>query len=223
MKLRLPTLTLLILGFPLACFAQSLGDVAREVRAEKLQSGAPHTRVITNEDIATPSAAKVTAEEDVSASTPATDTPAKEGAAKESSDSAKLPAAEGAKAESVSDKPAEPKKKDAEKKQEERELETQKRSDEINKRYTDRIAALHEQINTAQSQLAKLSIQQIDSTNEFKRTVGMSPTLSEYEAQQRSFNEQIEVQKNLIISLNSQLEDAREAARHAGVPHALDY
>jgi len=51
----------------------------------------------------------------------------------------------------------------------------------------------------------------------------MSPTYSEYESQQREFNTQIEAQKSLITSLNSQLDDAREAARHAGVPHATDY
>jgi hypothetical protein len=72
-------------------------------------------------------------------------------------------------------------------------------------------------------QLAKLQSDQINSTNEFKRTAGMSPTLNEYEAQQREFIEHIEAQKTLITSLNGQLEDAREAARHAGVPHASDY
>jgi hypothetical protein len=114
-------------------------------------------------------------------------------------------------------------KKDPQQLREEKERETQKRSEEINKRYTDRIEALHQQINAAQIQLTKLQTQQVDNTNSFKRTAGMSPTLNEYEAQQRSFDEQIAAQRELITSLNSQLEDAREAARHAGVPHALDY
>jgi hypothetical protein len=40
--------------------------------------------------------------------------------------------------------------------------------------------------------------------------------------QQQSFNEQIKTQTDLITSLSSQLDDAKEAARHAGVPNASD-
>jgi uncharacterized protein YukE len=226
MNLRLPVLILLLLSFPLVAHAQSLGEVAREVRAEKVHSGAPHARVITNDDIEAPEADNTPSRES-DASSVTTATPKDATVKKEGADAAKP--AEGTKSEiealpePVKQKHLEAKKKDPEKEREERELETQKRSDEINKRYIERIAALHGQINTAQLLLTKLQTQQIDNTNEFKRTAAMSPTYSEYESQQREFNTQIEAQKSLITSLNSQLDEAREAARHAGVPHATDY
>jgi phage host-nuclease inhibitor protein Gam len=228
MNLRLLILAIMLLLAPVICHAQSLGDVARETRAEKQKNGAPHAKVITNEDIdsAAPpqardtsndSAAKETtakAGEEV-ANSPASDKPA-------ASTDANSPASADA-AERTTSKSKERAKTDAAKEHEKQELETQQRTAEINKRYLDRIATLHDQINTAQLLLTKLQAQQIDNTNEFKRTVAMSPTLGEYEAQQRSFIEQIEAQRSLITSLNTQLEDAREAARHAGVPHASDY
>jgi hypothetical protein len=218
MNLRLPVLALLIFSAPPIVHAQSLGDVAREVRAEKRQSGAPHSKVITNDDIATPANASQPAEKEA----PPADATAK-------GDATKPAAIEGtkneteAKAEPAKEKRIEAKKEDPEKEREVREAEIRKRSDEINKTYIDRIAKIHDQIGTAQLLLVKLQAQQIDSTNEFKRTAGMAPTLNEYESQQREFIAQIELQKSLITSLNSQLDDAREAARHAGVPHALDY
>jgi hypothetical protein len=220
MNLRLPVLALLIFSAPLVVHAQSLGDVAREVRAEKRQSGAPHPKVITNDDIATPANAPQSAEKEA---------PLADATTKDGPDATKPGAIEGpkneteAKAESAKEKRIEAKKVDPEKEREVREAEIRKRSDEINQRYIDRIAKIHDQIGTAQLLLAKLQAQQIDSTNEFKRTAAMAPTLNEYESQQREFSAQIELQKSLITSLNSQLDDAREAARHAGVPHALDY
>ena len=39
----------------------------------------------------------------------------------------------------------------------------------------------------------------------------------------RFIDEQLEAERNRIVTLNSQLDDAHEAARHAGVPHAYDY
>lgn len=221
MNPRLPVLALLVLSYPLFSHAQSLGEVAREVRVEKEKSGAPHAKVITNDDLE----ASAPAEEVVAEGKDAPDgSAAKEAAPKDAADAAK-PETESKQAADAKPEPsqAQKAKKDPEKERELRELETQKRSDELNKRYTDRITAIHEQINAAQMQLAKLQSAQIYSTNEFKRTAGMSPTLNEYEAQQREFLEQIEAQKTLIASLNGQLEDAREAARHAGVPHASDY
>lgn len=218
MKLRLPVLALLMLSYPLFCHAQSLGDVAREVRVEKQKSGAPHAKVITNDDLVAPaSQEKATAAENDASSAADADAAAKDATAKpgeagkqEGPDATSKPGKKNAK-------------KSAEKEREEQEAETQKRSDEINKRYTDRITTLHEKINEAQLLLAKLQSQQVESTNEFRRTAAMAPTYSEYESQQRDFNERIAAQKELITSLNAQLEDAREAARHAGVPHALDY
>jgi hypothetical protein len=227
MNLRLPVLALLIFSAPPVVHAQSLGDVAREVRAEKRQSGAPHSKVITNDDIATTANAPQSAEKEA----PPVDATAKDGPTKDAAtkDGVTKPAAiEATKNETEAN--AEPakekriaKKEDPEKEREVREAETRKRSDEINKSYIDRITKIHDQISTAQLLLVKLQAQQIDSTNEFKRTAAMAPTLNEYESQQREFIAQIEIQKSLITSLNSQLDDAREAARHAGVPHALDY
>jgi chromosome segregation ATPase len=227
MNLRLPFLALLIFSASLVVHAQSLGDVAREVRAEKQQSGAPHSKVITNDDIATSANAPQSAEKEAPpADATITVAPTKDAATKETTKPAAIEGARNeteAKAEPAKEKRIEAKKEDPEKERELREAETRKRSDEINKSYTDRITKIHDQISTAQLLLAKLQAQQIDSTNEFKRTAGMAPTLNEYESQQREFAAQIEIQKSLITSLNSQLDDAREAARHAGVPHALDY
>lgn len=222
MNLRLPVLTLLAFSFPIAVHAQSLGEVAREVRVEKQQSGTPHARVITNEDFETPAPVEATP-------AAADDAITKEATGKEGADAAKPAATEGAKQaveaspEAAKDKHVTAKKRDPDKEREERELETQKRSEEINKHYLDRIASLHEQINTAQLLLVKLQTQQTEFTNEFRRTAAMSPTYAEFYTKTKEFNEQIDVQKNLILSLNEQLEDAREAARHAGVPHASDY
>lgn len=222
MNLRLPVLALLLLSYPLFSHAQSLGDVAREVREEKQKSGSPRAKVITNDDLEAPAPAEevIAPEKDASAAGPAV----KDAAPKDAADATK-PQTESKQEADAKPEPrkAQNVKRDPDKERELREIETQKRSDELNKRYTDRITDIHEQINAAQMQLAKLQSQQIFNTNEFKRTAGMSPTLNEYEAQQREFIEQIEAQKTLITSLNSQLEDAREAARHAGVPHASDY
>ena len=210
MNLRLPVLVLLILSIPGFTLEQSLGDVAREARAEKSKSGAPKAKVITNEDIV--EAAPALGKDTTSSALPGT-APAKEVGA----DITKSPVSENA-ASGANERPQ----KDTAKVPETREHETQRRTAEINNRYLDRIAVLRDQINTAQLLLAKLQAQQIDSTNEFKRTAAMTPPIGEYEAQQRSFHEQIETQRSLIVSLNSQLEDAKEAARHAGVPHAAD-
>jgi hypothetical protein len=111
---------------------------------------------------------------------------------------------------------------DPAKEREAQELETQKRTNEINQRYLDRIAAVRVRLNAAQLELAKLQRDQVESTNEFTRTLGVSPNPGTYDQQQRLFIQQIEAQRNLINSLNSQLEDAKELARHAGVPHATD-
>jgi len=51
MRLDLPVLTLLVLSLPLCARAQSLGDVARETREERQQSGVHATRVVTNDDL----------------------------------------------------------------------------------------------------------------------------------------------------------------------------
>jgi chromosome segregation ATPase len=183
-------LGLLILATSISASAQSLGDVARQARAEREQSGVPHSKVFTNDDIASHQPAS-------NAQKKANDAPGTEEAKK------------------LAHK-AQPKDRAAQ------ESETDERTKEINKEYRDRIAAVRAQLATAQQQLAKLQLDQVESTNSFQRSVGTSPNIATYEQQQREFKDQIEAQRNAITGLNSQLEDVQEAARHAGVPHALD-
>lgn len=206
MNLRdLRILALLLLAFPLCSYAQALGDVARQLRSERQQSGCSHTKVITNEDIESREPA-----------------PAHEATAEaaKSEDGAKPESESGEEAKGT--KNTKSTKIDPAKEREARELETEKRSEEINKTYLDRIAAVRTQLGTAQQELARLQRDQIESSNDFQRSYGTAPTVGAYEAQQRLFNEQIEAHRALISSLKSQLEDAEEAARHAGVPHATD-
>ncbi len=65
------------------------------------------------------------------------------------------------------------------KEHEEQELEIEKRTEEINQEYLDRIAAIRTQISTAQQELAKLQRDQVESTNEFQRTLGSSPNIAD--------------------------------------------
>lgn len=103
---------------------------------------------------------------------------------------------------------------EAAKKQED---ELQKRTDEMNKQYTDKIAGIKTQIATTKQDLEKLQRDQLESTNQFRTSNGTSPSVYEYQEQQRQIQQQMESDRNQIASLNAQLEDAREAARHAGV------
>ncbi|HVJ05040.1 MAG TPA: hypothetical protein VM578_05175 [Candidatus Saccharimonadales bacterium] len=196
----------LIFAFSNSTFAQSLGDVARASRAERQRSGA-HPKVITNDDIHHDG---VTQEP----SDVAKETPNEKGGEVASETGAIAKADETSSKSKALNDPA--------KAREAQELELQKRTNEINQQYSDRIADLRVQIETARAQLTKLQNDQIQSSFEFQRTLGVSPNPATYEQQQRSFNEQIETQRSLITSLNSRLEDAKEAARHAGVPHTTD-
>ncbi len=189
----------LILAFSIPSPAQSLGDVARQLRAEEQKCGSPHPNVITNDDIAS--------SEPAPAPTKKTENKGEETATANSAKGTKSSANAG---------------KDATKERESQELATDQRSEEINKEYLDRIASIRTQINTAQQELAKLQLDQVESTNDFQRTLGTSPTPGEYAEQQHVFSGQIQSHRDLINNLNSQLEDAKEAARHAGVPHATD-
>jgi uncharacterized protein YukE len=170
---------------------QSLGDVARQARAERGQSG---RRVFTNDDLAGAPQADA-AELDDSAD--ADGQPSQTAAAKA--------AASGA---------AEAKAKEDEAK---KEAEVQKRAEEVNKRYTEKIAGIRTQIATAKQDLEKLQRDQMESTNQYRISDGTGPSASEYQDQQRQFQQQMETQRTLIASLSTQLEDAQEAARHAGV------
>jgi chromosome segregation ATPase len=204
---------LLILALPLACYAQSLGDVARELRSERQQSGTPPAKVITNDDI-------------VSRKPASERKAAKNKTDKE--DETEANSAAGAKQETESAGEAEHAKsgsktaQDPAKEREARELELDKRSEELNKVYRDRIAGIRAQISAAQQELARLERDQVESSNDFQRSAGTAPNIGTYEAQQRFFNDQIATQRSAITTLNSQLDDAEEAARHAGVPHASE-
>jgi chemotaxis protein histidine kinase CheA len=193
----LQVLALLVLVFPIFCNAQSLGEVARQTRAEEQRTGASQARVITNEDLAssTPTAKPTPPserEENAAKSAPAESKPAKENDAQA---------------------------KDWKAKEDER----QRRTDEINQRYLERIATLRGQLNTAQGELGKLQ----GSYQHLWELDGYDDANFYFHYQQmlnfnRHLTEVIETQQKLIASLKSQLENLQEEARHAGVPHAED-
>jgi len=199
MSLRcLHGLALLIFAFSISAHAQSLGDIARQYRAERQQSGAHHSPVITNDDI--------------ESSKPAS--PAKKQVATE--DAINSTGAEAEAQPSTDAKPTTGVKKENHK------SETDIRTEEINNRYLGRIATIRKDLTAAQQELARLQQEQAETVLAYRRSLYTFPNPEVYENQQRSFNEQIKTQSDLVISLTSQLEDAQEAARHAGVPHATD-
>ena len=196
-RLCLPALLVLATGLvaqpPSSDPTQSLGDVARQQRAER--HGGPSSRkVYTNDDLG-PSAAEVQAkpaegDEQPSQAEPASTVQSADAGASEKDETAK------------------------------KEAELQKRTQEVNQQYTDKILDIRAKIAAAKKELEKAQHDQIESTNQFRTTNGISPSIYEYQEQQRGFQQQIETQKALITSLSAQLEDAQEAARHAGVPHS---
>jgi hypothetical protein len=203
MRRYLLILTLLALPFSGFSYAQSLGDIAREVREEKQKSGSPQPKVITNEDLKQSAPAQ-----EVRAPV---DAPAQD-VATEGSQAAKASAVAVERSNQNSAKEEAP------------ELETQKRTAEINKSYLDRIAALRDQINTTQLELAKLQGEYINRWTIPERDP--KPDVPFREQQALVFNQQIsdliEAQSKRIDGLKSQLRDLQEEARHAGVPHATD-
>jgi hypothetical protein len=205
---------LIIFAFSIPSSAQSLGDVARQIRAERQKSPVPHARVITNDDIEH-------SEQDSALPKESQDGVSNEGEVTPPAEIQET-GTEAGRGEPRKGQPHDKTRKDSVKEREAREIETEKRTKEINRVYLDRIATLRSQLNTAQLELAKLQRDQIESTNQFRQSVGAYPNLGTYEQQQRGLIEQMEAQRNLIQSLNSQLEDAEESARHAGVPHASD-
>jgi hypothetical protein len=204
---------LLIFALSSCAYAQSLGEVARNARAERERNPTPRARVITNDDIANQEPAAEPAQ--ISSKDEVKDQSKGPAQAASSADHANADA-ENLKSSTDDDKARSTKKHETE------ELEIQKRTKEINQQYLEQIVTLRAQINTAQQDLTKLQQDQVESTNQFRRTLGVSPNPYTYEQQQRFFMEQIEAQHKLINSLNSQLEDAQESARHAGVPHVYD-
>jgi len=196
----LPALVLLVVALPICSHAQSLGEVAREVRAERQTSGDQPTRVITNDDLAK--------------SPPSVD------------EASKTAAVDSTKPEA---KPAESLKKDSARDREEREAELERHADAINQRYMERIATLRGQLNDAQAELVRLKKAEIDIANEYRKEVAPDTTgyvppdaTAYYNTQMRACISAIANLNGLITSLNAQLADVQEAARHAGVPHATD-
>lgn len=204
---RLCIPALLMLAYPVFAHAQSLGELSQQIRAERQQSGASNLKVYTNDDL-TSHSANATANEsrqdgDQSAQ-------AEPSAGKTAGDKT----TGGKKAASAKSNP--------DKEHEAQELEIQKRTQEINQQYLGKIAAIKAQIAAVQQTMLQLQRDQVESANLFRANSGTAPTISEYQQQQLLLSQQIEEQHNAIGSLNSQLEDAQEAARHAGVPHATD-
>jgi len=196
---RLLIPALLILAVPVFSQTQSLGDLARQVRAERQQCEGSQPKVYTNDDLVHSSGDAATRE-------------SKE-IYKQESDLA----ADTGKTAKKDKNAATP-----DKEHKEREAELQARTDEINQQYLGKIAAIRAQIVTAQQTLAQLQRDQVESSFQFQRSSGTSPSILEYQQQQTLFNDQIEAQRKSIVDLTSQLEDAQEAARHAGVPNATD-
>ncbi len=197
-------LVLFVLGAAFCTQAQSLGDVARQVRAEREKSTKPHPKVLTNDDIATPEPEAVP-----QLRPPRGD--AAEAPAAKTEESGRSDAGEGAKLKSGTG--AESATKESEKTD---------RGQEINQEYLEKIAKVRAKIATAQAELSKLQKEQMESTIEFQRTVGASPSIATYEQQQREFNEHIAGLREQLVGLKAELEDSQEAARHAGVPHVYD-
>jgi hypothetical protein len=219
---RLRLLVLPILAFSISAHAQSVADVARQTRAELRQNGDGHLKVFTNEDIASPKPAHASAK-DASAQKAGKD--GEDGAqAANSSDGANPgTVAAAGNGQAKDGKNGDQTSGDLAYKHAEKELEAQQRTDEVNQRYLDRIASIRKQIEITQQNVTKLQQDQIESTNLFRQSAGVAPSIPEYEQQMRFLDEQLAAQRDLIVSLKAQLDDAHEAARHAGVPHADDY
>lgn len=215
MSLRcLRVFALIIFAFSIPSSAQSLGDVARQIRAERQNNPVPHAKVITNDDI--------THSENSALPKDLSQAGAKDEGGVTAPAAMQKTDAEAETGELKKGQPSDKARKDPAKEREAQEIEIEKRTKEINQTYLDRIATLRTQLNAAQLELAKLQRDQVESTNEFRQSAGAYPNLGTYEQQQRLLIEQMEAQRNLIQSLNSQLEDTEESARHAGVPHASD-
>jgi hypothetical protein len=207
------------MSFPAFSYAQSLGDVARQSRAEEHNSGAPHPKVITNEDIADSAPAREGG--GVKDPPPRNSVTKNEAAGTQSSVSAGEPESKDI---LRPPKTGSSKRPEITAEEEAQERETQQHTDEINKYYLDRIAALRDQINSAQLDLASL---QGDFENRWNMWERYPPADVHFrELQALGFNqhvsELIEAQRGLIAGMESELQDVQEAARHAGVPHATD-
>jgi len=190
---QLTVCALLLCFVPLAAHAQSLGEVARQLREERQQSDVKPGKVYTNEDLETPAeeAEQAKAEEQ---------TPQERAA-----EAKKATGAEATNGEAKGEK----------KKTLEEEM--QEHDTEQRQKYGKLIGDLQEEIAKTEQELQKLQHDQMISTNQFRSSNGTSPNVYEYDDQQRTFNEQINAAKQKLEELQTKLGDAKEEARHAGV------
>ena len=199
-RCRLAICVLMISIVPLAVYAQSLGAVARKLREERHEQGNPHLKVYTNDDLETPAERTAEGQPQESAQPEAG-----------SENTGKAGAKEAAGKAEKKQKTLTP------------EEEMEKRTAEVNKEYIGRIEKIRKEIKKNQDEVARLQHGQIKATYQFRTTNEISPSVYQYQQQMKSFGEQIKAAREKLVSLQSQLDDAQEAARHAGVPHATDY
>jgi Skp family chaperone for outer membrane proteins len=178
---------------------EPLGDVARELRAER--AGKPKLKVYTNEDVSTPKQ-PVSKVEQASAKSN-----------KEAGDAEVATDEKSAKAESP--KAEEEAKVKAKDKAEENDPEQRARA--INQRYAEKIASIREKIAKAQDEISRIQRAQFASTAAYRQSLGTGPIETVYLQEQQAMSDQLDAQRKLIETLNTQLEDTKEEARHAGV------
>lgn len=191
---RLCLAALLIAAAPLWAQSEPLGDVARDARAEREQKAEHPQKVWTNEDF------------EAVRQTPVPSAKEQKSAGESSAEKKDSTTANADKVNGADKKAAEGKDSDLD-----------KRGKEITQAYVDKVSKLREDIATAQKNLEKLQRDQTASANAFR--AGSASNASEYATQQRTFQQQIDEQNKKLQDLKQSLEDAREAARHAGIPH----
>lgn len=101
------------------------------------------------------------------------------------------------------------------------ELSVQQRSEAIDRPYLKRIATLRDQVSYAKLELVKLQGGLLG-TNTQSSAASTSNYIPASEIQTSDMAGLIEAQRALITSLETQLEDALELARHAGIRRATD-
>jgi hypothetical protein len=178
---------------------EPLGDVARDLRAER--AGKPKLKVYTNEDVSTRKPPVPIVEEESAKS-------AKEAGDAEAATDEKRAKAESPKAEGEAKAKA---------KDKAEENDPDRRAREIDQHYAEKIASIREKIAKAQDEILRIQRDQFDSTAAYRRSLGTGPIATVYLQEQEAMNDQIDAQKKLVETLNAQLEDTLEEARHAGV------
>jgi hypothetical protein len=102
-----------------------------------------------------------------------------------------------------------------------REPSVQQRTAAIHRPYLDRITTLREQVNTAKLELVKLQGGAAGTATYSGGAFG-SNDIPASEVQTSDLTGLIQAQRALITSLETQLENAQELARHAGIRPATD-